>query len=502
MTLGTYDVQTAGSDNLIMQLLPFALDGFNLLVSRVFQFAQLSLPVTTQHNVGTTTSHVGGNGNSARATGLSHDIGFHCVELGIQHLVLDALLVQHVGDQLGVLDGDGTHQHRAPFGDAILDVLDDRRILLFGGQINQVTGILTHHGTVGWQHHGIETIDLLELEGFGIRSTRHTCQLLVNTEVVLEGDRGHGLVFVLDLHPFLGFDGLMQTFGPATASHGATCVFIDDNDLVILDDVIHVALKQGMRPQRRIDVVQQGDVGGGEERVLFAQQAILFQQLFDKDLSGFGQQGLTGLLVNCVMTVTAILFAIFLILLLQQGNQLVDLNVEGRAIFGGPGDDQRSPRFIDEDRVDFIHQRIVERTLHTLIRRKSHVVTQIVETKFVVGPVGDVSGIGSLLLGVVHARQIAADRQTEEFKQWAVPLGITLGQIVVDRDDMDTSSGQCIQVSRQSRGQGLAFTGLHFSDLVVVQHHAAHQLDVKMAHAEHTLGGFANGGEGFGQQLL
>jgi hypothetical protein len=35
-----------------------------------------------------------------------------------------------------------------------------------------------------------------------------------------------------------------------------------------------------------------------------------------------------------------------------------------------------------------------------------------------------------------------------------------------------------------------------------VQHHAADQLHVVMAHAEHAARGFAADGEGFGQQLV
>ena len=35
-----------------------------------------------------------------------------------------------------------------------------------------------------------------------------------------------------------------------------------------------------------------------------------------------------------------------------------------------------------------------------------------------------------------------------------------------------------------------------------VQHHAADQLHVEMALAERALGGFAHGGEGFGEQIV
>ena len=46
-------------------------------------------------------------------------------------------------------------------------------------------------------------------------------ELLVEAEVVLEGDGGEGLVFLADVDAFFGFDGLVQAIGPAAAGHEA-----------------------------------------------------------------------------------------------------------------------------------------------------------------------------------------------------------------------------------------------------------------------------------------
>ena len=46
--------------------------------------------------------------------------------------------------------------------------------------------------------------------------------------------------------------------------------------------------------------------------------------------------------------------------------------------------------------------------------------------------------------------------------------------------------------SRQCGDERLAFTGLHFRDFAVVQHHAADQLHVEMAHVEEAAAGFAD----------
>ena len=49
-------------------------------------------------------------------------------------------------------------------------------------------------------------------------------------------------------------------------------MLVDDDDLVLLDDVVDVALEQGVRTQAGIDVMQQADVGGGEQGVILGQQ--------------------------------------------------------------------------------------------------------------------------------------------------------------------------------------------------------------------------------------
>ena len=502
VTLGTDNVQTTGSQHLIVAHLPGCFQLGNLLAGRVLQGGNLCLPVTTQHDVGTTTSHVGRDGDRAKLARLSDNFRFHGMELGVQHLVRDLLFVQDAREQLGVLDRDGTDQHRLALGHTLADIFNDGGILLIGGQIDQIAHVLAHHRLVSRDNHGIQTINLLEFKGFGICSTCHPRQLVVETEVVLEGDRGQSLVLVLNLGPFFRFNRLMQTIGPATTRHGTTGMLIDDDDLVLLDDVIHVALKQGVSTQTRIDVMQQTDIGGREQGVMLIEQPLFLEQLFHENLTVFGQQGLTVLFVNRVVPLTGVLLGVFFVLLDQQRDQLVDLGIHGRAVFSRARDNQRGSGFIDQHRVNLIHQRIVERTLNALLRRERHVVAQVVKTEFVVGTVGNIGSISVTLLRRIHTWHVAIHCHAEEGKQRTVRFRITLGQIVVHCHHVDATTAQGIEVRWQGCGQGFTFTGLHFSDAVGIQHHAADQLHVEVTHAEHPLGGFTHGRECFRQQLL
>ena len=84
----------------------------------------------------------------------------------------------------------------------------------------------------------------------------------------------------------------------------------------------------------------------------------------------------------------------------------------------------------------------------------------------------------------------------------AHPLGIAAGEVVVDGDHMHPAAGEGVEVAGQGGHQRFAFAGLHLSDLALVQHHAADQLHVEVAHAEHALAGFPYHREGLGQDLV
>ena len=72
------------------------------------------LGVAAQLDVHAAAGHVGGDRDRAGAARLGDGLALALgvLGLGVQHRVLDALLGQHRGQQLGDLDGDRAHQHR------------------------------------------------------------------------------------------------------------------------------------------------------------------------------------------------------------------------------------------------------------------------------------------------------------------------------------------------------------------------------------------------------
>ena len=345
--------------------------------------------------------------------------------------------------------------------------------------------------------HGFESVDALEFEGLGIRRPGHARELLVHAEIVLEGDRGKRLVFLLDRHAFLGLDGLMQTFRPAAAAHQTAGEFVDDDDFAILHDVVLVLEEQRVRAQRRIDMMHQHDVAGIVQAAAFGQQAQFVQHGLDFFVPRLGQQHLARLFVDPVIP-----FAVFLLLPHELRRHSVDAHVKIGVVVGLTRNDERRAGLVDENGVDFVDDGEMQRALYLVGHLIDHVVAQVVETVFVVGAVGDIGGVGLLFLFVRHLREVDAGGETEKTVQPAHGLGVALGEIVVHRHHVHALAGQGVQVGGQRGHQRLALAGTHFGDLAFVQHHAADQLHVEMAHAEHALRTLAHHGESLGQQLV
>ena len=151
------------------------------------------------------------------------------------------------------------------------DLVRRGEVLLLLRAINHVGVLDAQQLLIGGDDDHFELVNLVELRSFRFRRTGHAGQLLVHAEVILEGHRGERLILALDLHAFLRFDGLVQAIGPAAARHQAAGELVDDEDFPILHHVLNVAAIQGMRLDRRLDVMLQrpilrvGDVADAEQ---------------------------------------------------------------------------------------------------------------------------------------------------------------------------------------------------------------------------------------------
>ena len=141
VALGADDVQPPGGDHLVVQLLPVEAHLLDRASSRAVASSvssamhpvDLGLGIAAEHDVGAAARHVGGDGDHLRPAGLHHDLRLARVLLRVQHVVRQLLLLEHPGEQLGVLDRGRADQHRLAALVAVLDVVDDRLVLLARG---------------------------------------------------------------------------------------------------------------------------------------------------------------------------------------------------------------------------------------------------------------------------------------------------------------------------------------------------------------------------------
>ncbi len=440
--------------------------------------------VAAEDDVGPSACHVGRDGDRALAARLRDHVGLAFVLLRIEHAVGDALLAQQRRHDLGLLDADRADEHGLSAFVALLDLGQHGAELAAFVLVHEVVVILAQEGLVGGNHRHVELVDLLELFRFGVGGSGHAGELLVEAEVVLVADGGQGLVLFLDLDAFLGLDGLVEAVRPAPARHLAAGELVDDDDLALFDEVVDVALVQGVGAQGLGHVVQPRDVLGIVE-VAHVQPAL------DPVHARVGQHGRVGLLVDVVVDVLA-----------QGGDDTVDLAVQIRRGLARARNDERRTRLVDEDGVHFVDDGEVEVALHVALDGLLHVVAQVVEPELRVGAVADVAAVVVLALGIGETMDDHADGQPEELVDASHPLGIAAGQVVVHGDQVDTLAGESVQVDGQGGDQGLAFAGLHFRNAAAVQDHAADELHIEVAHVHHAPAGLATHGEGLGQDAV
>ena len=68
-----------------------------------------------------------------------------------------------------------------------------------------------------------------------------------------------------------------------------------------------------------------------------------------------------------------------------------------------PTDNKGGSGLIDQNTVYFVNDGEIEIPLDKISQVEFHVVSQIIETEFIVGAIGDITAVGIFTLGVIHS---------------------------------------------------------------------------------------------------
>ena len=88
-------------------------------------------------NVGSTTGHVGGDGDGAFLSGGLDDFGFLTVEFGVENLVGNLGFLEEAGEVFGRFDGGGSAEDGLAFFVCFFDFGDDG-VLLFATSLEDL----------------------------------------------------------------------------------------------------------------------------------------------------------------------------------------------------------------------------------------------------------------------------------------------------------------------------------------------------------------------------
>ena len=327
-----------------------------------------ALGISAQQDVDAPASHVGGHRHRGEPARLGDDLGLAVVLLGVEHLVGYALLVEQARQLLGLLDRHGADQHRLAPPAALGDVVGAGLELGVLGLVDEVGPVVADHRPVGGHAHHVQVVGGGELAGLGLGGAGHAGQAVVHPVVVLQGDGGQRLVLLLDGHPLLGLDGLVQPVGPAPPLQHPAGELVDDLHLAALHDVVAVAAVQLLGPQRGLELVHQV-LGHHVVEVVDAEHPL---DRVDAVLEG-GDRAL--LLVHLVVDVAP-----------QAPGDAREADVELGRVSHLAADDQRGAGLVDEDRVDLVHDAVVVAPLDLLGPGHGHVVAQVVEASSLLVP--------------------------------------------------------------------------------------------------------------------
>ena len=206
---------------------------------------------------------------------------------------------------------------------------------------------------------------------------------------------------------------------------------------------------------------------------------------------------------------------------LVRGRPLVGRNDLLAGFVSKRTNNERRTRLVDQNAVRLVDEGEMGATLHWLLaaavkamlaRLPQNVISPLshpsqqqaiaeeIEAKFFRRPVGDVARIGlAALIGFVRGLN-DSDRHSQRFVQRPHPLGVTRGQVIVDRGEVSPFADERMKVEGKGRSERFSFARLHFGEAPVEHCHPADVLDVEVAHVERPPTGFPYECECFGQK--
>ena len=312
-------------------------------------------------DIRTTTCHVRRNRYRPMYTGFRNDGRFLLMELRIQNIVLNAPSLQLIGKQFGSFNRNGTHENRCPGFMNCFNLIHYGIELFFFCFVYRIIQVYSLYRPVRRNLDDVHRVNISELLLLCLCRTGHTGFLFELIEEVLEGNGCQRSGLSLHLHVFLRFNCLVQTVGITPSVHDTSGKFVDNQNLVILHNIVHIPLHQVVRPKGKNDIVLDFQILGIRQvidmKIFLYLLHTLLGQVYGLFLLVYDE--ITGLLD--FLSKDGIDFREFrrLFSSFELSRQNIAKLIELRGFSRLTGNNERRSRFIDQNGVHLIDDAVV-----------------------------------------------------------------------------------------------------------------------------------------------
>ena len=125
----------------------------------------------------------------------------------------------------------------------------------------------------------VESVNILKFSSFSFSGPGHAAEFFIKSKIILNRDCSVSLGFALDFHIFFCFDRLVKPIRPTASGHFASGIFVDNDYLAILDNILVVFLIQTISFQKLRNGVNSGalSIHFGLDSVLFGEALFIVQ---------------------------------------------------------------------------------------------------------------------------------------------------------------------------------------------------------------------------------
>ena len=372
---------------------------------------------------------------------------------------------------------DSTDKNRLSFLMCFLYLTKNSSIFTTLVLINGIVLVNTGNRLIRRDLDNIQAINLTEFGFLRKSCTCHTGKFLIHTEVVLECNGSKRFGFSFDLYALFRLDCLMQAIAESAAIHKTSGKVINDDDLTICDNVFLVTFHRTISFQGIIDIVLKIEVLR-IRKVIHAEVLLCLLDTFRS------KNRCSSLFINNIVAVSADIINIdFFICLnydkfLKGFNKTVGLSIHIGRFAAHSGNNKRSSRFIDKDTIDLVDDSINEFTLNHLLFSVNHVITEVIESEFIIRTIRNIRIICFTAVGIIHVMNDQSDGKTKITVHLTHPFTISAGEVIINRNYVNSAAGKSIKINRQCSNKCFTFTCLHLSDSALMKNNTTDKLNL------------------------